>query len=314
MTTPNPLPALDQDVEAEERTFRLWIPRVSSLLLVAAIGLTLTLLIVVGVPQWRKLQLINAVEALGGDVRTEFRGPEWLRNLVGGESRDLFHVVTEVNVLDDNAGDRVLVLAAGQPHLRNLSIASYGISGRGLQRLAEARRLRQLSIIYSGLTDETLQSLPDLPELEVLRLSGNPITGPGLEHLDRFPRLKQLDVLSCPVTDQGVWYLSLAAPHLERLDLGMTDISNVGLRHLERLEKLRSLDLYGTAVNDEAVPALIRIRSLRTVDLNHSNFTDDGVQALIDSCPDLEPVWTTGKPVDELAPSLSPLHLETGPD
>jgi hypothetical protein len=151
--------------------------------------------------------------------------------------------------------------------------------------------------------------LPELPELEVLRLSGNPITGQGLEHLDRFPRLKQLDVLSCRVTDEGVWHLSLAAPQLERLDLGMTDISNAGLRHLERLEKLRELDLFGTAINDEAVPALTRMRSLRSIDLNYSNFTDEGVQELIDNCPDLEPVWTTGNPVDEpvFDPPFSPL-------
>lgn len=292
MSDCEPLPQADQDAARSADppcVFR--IPRVSTLLIVAVVGLIVTVLINLGVPHWRKLRLLNMVESLGGDVQTEYRGPEWLRGVVGDADRDLFNVVLEIHVDDDRVGDRFVALAADQPDLRTLSVGGSYITGAGLAQLGHARKLQQLAIIYSGLTDQALESLPDWPELQELHLAGNPITGPGLQHLDRVPQLKKLDLLDCRVTDEGLWQISLAAPQLERLELGMTDISNAGLRHLERLEHLKELDLYATAVNDDAVAMISRIRSLRSVGLSHTNLTDDGVQELTDNCPDLQTIW-----------------------
>ena len=162
----------------------LWIGVAAVVLVVVAIGLQF------GLPIYKQQSAIREIRRLNGGVEMRPRGPEWLRNRVGGERMKPFDDVILVDLTGTQATDATL------GHVGLLT------------------DLQRLSLAHTHVSDIGLAYLKELTCLQVLVLNNTQVTDVGLAHLKGLPRLQSLSLNKAQVTDAGVADLQHALPEL----------------------------------------------------------------------------------------------------
>ena len=186
------------------------------------------------------------------------------------------------------------------PRLRQLTIASDGLTDDGLEHVGAASGLLSLSLngffaddglrevgrltglrrlsLDGDFTDEGLRHLRGLTELEYLELKSENLHGPGLAYLETLPNLRYLR-LARTAPDLSLAELS-KVPALEVLNLSNERVRDETLATLPALPRLASLSLGGATVGDGGLGPLFRLTGLEELGLAGTSVTDAGVEAL----------------------------------
>lgn len=185
----------------------------------------------------RQMRLIRKIESYGGgQVFTEQRAPDLLRELLGDELLRGLEPITMVACgFEPEASSRDdLLLEVGQiASLEGLSLQTPDVTDIGVYRCRQLKRLKMLELSGTKISSVSLQHIGHLGQLEVLDLTGTAVTDAGLRHLGQLPQLK-------------------------RLFLGDTHISDEGIQSLKTLRTLEILDVWGTAVTKQGAERLRR--------------------------------------------------------
>jgi hypothetical protein len=139
-------------------------------------------------------------------------GPEWLRNLLGG---DFFTTVVGADLAN------------------SVSRLANDVSDAGLAHLARLTQLQWLWLDRTKITDTGLVYLKGLTHLKILYLNDTQITDAGLAHLAGLKQLEALVLDFTQITDAGLVYLA-GLPQLQRLELGGTKVTDEGVRKLQQ--------------------------------------------------------------------------------
>ncbi|HBO46007.1 MAG TPA: hypothetical protein DD670_19205 [Planctomycetaceae bacterium] len=115
--------------------------------------------------------------------------------------------------------------------LEILSIKSYCLTDKGVERLVALRHLTELNLECPLVTDASVEHLATMKNIESLSLSKCKITDAGLKHLGSMQQLRSLHFSSDRVTDTGLRHLE-SLSQLETLRFKADRVTSVGLKRL----------------------------------------------------------------------------------
>lgn len=174
----------------DTRRFCFWLPkRCCWTAAMTALSLAAVTVLVV-LPIQQKLLAIRVIEQAGGSVDSEFRGPTWLRSLIGN----------------------LAVAESVFSEVRAVSVAGTEFSDSEMAQLQSFRNLDKVDLDSTRVTDAGLLFLEGQSSLTVLDLSGLRITDPGIASLTTLKSLRILDLDGTGVSDTGVAELKRALP------------------------------------------------------------------------------------------------------
>lgn len=130
--------------------------------------------------------------------------------------------------VDDDAAPHFAKLKA----LRSLDVSGSQITDATVAKLKRLTKLRELLVASTGVTSRCLQDIGNLKELVRLDLSGTIVSDDGLEHLQQLPILKYLILNSTQITGDAVAVLSQLKT-LSELRLRHTDLSPAAIDQLK---------------------------------------------------------------------------------
>lgn len=173
----------------------------------------------------RAKELAAAARTIGGYIRIERTGPEWLWDTAirNGRAESLAFLQNRVTGLS----------LARRPYSDHVPISDDWMSH--LQGFTE---IEDLDLSGTAVTDAGLKFVAG-SALRTLDLSGTKVRGAGLRHLSQ---LRELDLSMTDVDDAGLANLQ-GMVHLEKLDVSRTKVKGPGLATLGRLPNLSTLDL-----------------------------------------------------------------------
>ncbi|MBC8868320.1 MAG: hypothetical protein H8E44_02825 [Planctomycetes bacterium] len=174
--------------------------------------------------------------------------------------------------------------------LKKLELSGPGVTGRGLEVLADIPSLRSLDLQDAHLNDRGLRALSKVSQLRSLNLSRQSIGDDGLAELSALANLEELVLDGTSVSDSGLRHLA-SLVKLRRLSLRRTQgricITDAGLRHLTGLKELEELDLYQTGVTDTGIANLKSLKKLTTLSLQNTAVTEPAKARLCEALPRL---------------------------
>ena len=103
----------------------------------------------------------------------------------------------------------------------------------GGHAVIEDGRLREISLASTGVSDELLRNLEGLKHLRKLELGSTEIGDLGVQHLATLTSLEELDLGGTTISDEGLAPLA-GLTGLRELGLAHTPITGAGLKHLRR--------------------------------------------------------------------------------
>src|SRR5206468_36213 len=130
----------------------------------------------------------------------------WVR-AIGGRAVIEGERLREITLASTGVSDELLRNLGGLKHLRKLALRTTEIGNLGVQHLSTLTGLEELDLDGATISDEGLAPLASLAKLRELWLSHTQITGAGLKHLRGLP-LETLHLSSSPINDQGLEQLS----------------------------------------------------------------------------------------------------------
>jgi Leucine-rich repeat (LRR) protein len=235
-------------------------------------GLSTVAVVVVGlgwrvaVPIYRQFVAIREIERLYGVVRTEPRGPKWLRASLTDKRMKVFDDVIGVHFIVGRATDSTVGHLGCLTKVEVLELEKTEVTDEGLAQIKGLTNLRKLHLSNTRVTDAGLAHLKGLTGLELIQLDNTQVTDAGLSHLKGMTRLTDLNLEETQITDLGLSHLK-ALISMRRLDLDGTLVSDVGLAHLKNLADLRELSLQNTRVTDAGLSHLKNLSNLRRLDI-----------------------------------------------
>jgi hypothetical protein len=208
--------------------------------------------------------------------------------------------VSGVRMLNLKATDPDVRRLAEIPSLQSLSIQECpGITGSGLEAIAQLPELKQLSIILTPVDDAGMAHLAAASQLEVLALTGTPVTDAGLKSLSSCGQLKRLTLNNLQGVTDAALSPCASLKALESLSLaGCQGISGSGLASLKALPALRVIDLTGTKVLSQGAEHLAQIGQVHELVLDTTLVTDD-VAAQIARVTGLQRLVLGGAPITD---------------
>jgi hypothetical protein len=119
------------------------------------------------------------------------------------------------------------------PKLRSVWIQNGGLTGKALEKIADASNLECLMLDGNEFESQRLDSLARLKNLQQLSLSSKSITDKDLAFLHKTTKLKNLYLIGTSITDGAVETLRDCA-ELELLQVAETGITEKGLLELRK--------------------------------------------------------------------------------
>jgi hypothetical protein len=184
----------------------LWIFSAAAVLGVVAV------VVRVGVSAYRQHQAIATIERLGGRVKTEEFGPDWLRERLGDERMWAFDRVWLVDLGSSSVTDGDLESILVFPDIKTLDLSNTEITDAGVGRVSSLTNLTALCLDGTNVTDAALLDVQRLTKLTDLLLSGTQVSDAGLVHLKDLHDLEYLSIQDARVTEQGLAELRRALP------------------------------------------------------------------------------------------------------
>ena len=243
MEKPDETPA-DNPAARQSRRL-LWAIGVGGLFFLV-IGLTL---------RWswsRQMQVLTEIERVGGEVKSEPVGPDWLRRFVGEEVMAGYDRVVLVNLDGSAVTDVRWAYLEWLTHLEELYLDRTQVTDADLVHISELTKLRKLSLWGTTVGDAGLVHLEGLTKLELLFLSSTKVTDAGMVHLRAMTNMDYLTLIGTNVTDDGLVHLE-DMKSLRDLSLRNTQVTDAALVHLRKLPRLRFLSLHYTKVTDAGI-------------------------------------------------------------
>jgi len=160
----------------------------------------------------KKVALIREVEARGGGVVVEARGPRWARRLGEyrhfGSSRNpaigIFDRVVGVRLNRAEDIDDFLPRLGGFPGLKSLKLSRSGVTNDGLRHIARLTALEELDLGYTAITDDGMPHVGKLMCLRELDLGHTRVCGRGFHRLEALPNLEKLTLVFTPIRDDAL--------------------------------------------------------------------------------------------------------------
>lgn len=270
----------------------------------------------------RLADITAATLAAKGTVRFENGGPQWLRDLVGGEALQFLNRLTAIDLYDrqnphdksyqrnESLVDAWLDRLADLPDLVSLDLANTSMSGPGLKVVGTLKNLERLNLTLTPITDPHLEHLRGLTKLRVLSLASAKCTGEGFRFLGNLQQLENANFHFTPVNDAGLAGIS-AVTSLERLEIVHVHFTDAGAPALAKLVKLERLQIGSRDATGAAIAPLTALKKLRELDLHDGQATAEGVRHA-SQIPSLRVLRIYGAIKDEGAAPIARLtNLET---
>jgi len=160
----------------------------------------------------KKVALIQEVEARGGGVEVEARGPRWARRI--GEYRrsgnpwsraiGIFDRVVGVRLKRAEVVDDLLPRLVGFPGLKSLNLSRSGITNEGMRHVARFTSLEELDVSYAAITDDCMPQVGKLMRLRKFDLGHTRVCGRGFHRLKALPDLEKLTLVFTPIRDDAL--------------------------------------------------------------------------------------------------------------
>ena len=237
----------------------------------------------------RLADITAATLAAKGTVRFENGGPQWLRDLVGGEALQFLNRLTAIDLYDrqnphdksyqrnESLVDAWLDRLADLPDLVSLDLANTSMSGPGLKVVGTLKNLERLNLTLTPITDPHLEHLRGLTKLRVLSLASAKCTGEGFRFLGHLQQLENANFHFTPVNDAGLAGIS-AVTSLERLEIVHVHFTDAGAPALAKLVHLERLQIGSRDATGAAIAPLTALKKLRELDLHDGQATAEGVR------------------------------------
>ena len=239
------------DNSSQKQSIARWFRRSYTGRIITAIGLIAVIQLVVFwlnfvLPIQREHWLAGKVEALGGRVEWQRRGPRWVYRL---PYADNLQRITGITLGGEEVSAKLF-----QPVPAEL--------------ISEIAALNWLEFLY--LTG------PLVSDKQIIQLKGLKRT------LDDIPQ--SLDLQGTQLTDSGLEHLK-GLTNMGSLNLSSTQIGDAGLKHLSGLSLLTDLALFNTKVTDEGLKHLAGMVNLEKIDLDDTQTTPEGRAMLRQALP-----------------------------
>jgi hypothetical protein len=245
-------------------------------------------------------------------IEFDYRGPLWLRRLVGIDYLDRFRRVVTIDLNDDRGINlrQALENVSQFKELQTLFVRSKSATENQLHPIEKLTQLRELILDIPSATDGDLanigaltrlqelhilscdqatsmglRNLASLKNLEHLGLHGARVDSDGVRFLSQLRRLEQLNLSDTNVDDLGLSYL-VHLTNLQHLSLANTKVQGSGLVQLNALTRLRSLTLSGTGVGDDDLQHFAGLKTLDSLVIRDTQLSDLGVAAIERSLPE----------------------------
>ena len=298
---------------------RLFRPRLSLRLTMAAVLLVAVGLGCVITGARRQAETVEMVRSLGGEVQYDWQyrdfadsgnipppGSKWLLDLVGP---DYFHDVTLIQFKSNPTPlDEALVVRFGElrqlevlrlglapaisddgfarlsglTRMQKLNLSGTGVSGRAFEHLLEMKGLQFLVAMKIATLDADLANLSNLTSLKSLFLQGDQLTDAGLAHLRPLKNIGSLQIVSdgpMQITSAGLAHLS-GMTNLFQLLLCSTKVDS--LEPIRGLTSLTSLHFFNASLDDESLAPLANFTKIEGLTLTGKDqkFGDAGLAYL----------------------------------
>lgn len=183
----------------------------------------------------------------------------------------------EVDLSGSRITDATALPIIALPSLRELRLATTGISLAAIDAIAARAELEEVDLAETVVDDARAARLCALPRLRVLRLDRTAVGDAGLATPGA--ALTELYLTRTKVTDAGLAILD-ATPKLETLTLGETAIGDATITRIGRLRELRTLVLSATRASRERLVELGGLAKLERLYLDETR-ADDAVLAAL---------------------------------
>jgi hypothetical protein len=154
---------------------------------------------VIGVALWwlwsQQMQVLTEIERVGGKIKSEPVGPDWLRNFVGEDAMAGYDRIVFVN-FDGSAATDVRWSYLGRlSHLEELYLDRTQVTDTDMVHFRKLKKLRKLSLWATTVGDAGLVHLEGLTELVTLFLSSTTVTDAGMVHLRGMTKMDYLTLI-----------------------------------------------------------------------------------------------------------------------
>ena len=195
--------------------------------ILAVLMVVLWVYLAVLLPYHREQIVTREIERLGGEVYTNWSGPEWvwdgpewLQKIVGDGWLSWFDRVVYVDLAETAINDEGLKYLnkhlKGLMRLIGLRLNDTQVGDDGLKHLISGlTNLRQLNVSNTLVSDKGLKHLNGLTNPHILLLENTQISDGGLKHLCGLKTLSLLSLENTQVTKEGVIELQKALPDCE---------------------------------------------------------------------------------------------------
>jgi len=222
-----------------------------------------------------------------------YRGPIWLKKLVGHRAVHMLDVVVGVDLVDDLTDEgigRVVRRLKSLSSLERVNIESEKATDHCVTHLAELTQIRSLQLSYCQISDEGLRQISRMKNLRELTLIDPKITDEGLVHLRGLQLLTSLSIGGSEITGSGLARLA-ELPHLSELELWSIPIGDDVFEHLRDVTSLRDLRLEEVRLSDKSIDGIVQLKHLRTLEILSSydpGISRRGVERLKRALPSVE--------------------------
>ncbi len=178
-------------------------------------------------PHQRELRIVREIEALGGQVEFEYRGPPWIPESIQIRPSflDRIHVTFPYMIAIQPASAKsqtyirmpmppaLLSKIGSLNSLSHLYLSHTHVADSGIEHLKGLRNLCILDLDHTDVTDAGLEHLKGLNNLFSLSLRDTPVTDAGLPHLNGLKRMAYLNLNGTETTVKGRVSLRKALPN-----------------------------------------------------------------------------------------------------
>lgn len=219
--------------------------------------------------------------------RGEPAGPDWLRELIGGE---YFQEVQEVCIeVDWNTDLAVLDHVADLPHAQTLVIVNQNNYAKpkdlDLRFLAHLRNLECLFVCELRVDDACIAQIGRRTSLRSLGLPSCVVRAESFQHLLNLPNLEKLALWSTR-TDDAVLNTIGQMRTLKELNLSSTDITGDGLAALAELP-LTKLELPDIELQIDDFDAFKRINQVLWIEVEERPFSSAEFESFSKQVPNV---------------------------
>ena len=192
----------------------LWIGVAAVVLIVASVGLGTF------VPYYRQQVALREIERLGGIMKIEPGGPEWLRQRLGNERMKVFDKIEtiafrpDIETLFTRVKNPRNWLEHGGAFLEPVLGTRHTIDDGSLACVKDLPNVNRLSLNYTNVGDAGMEHVCRLRNLTRLDLDGTDVSDASVPRLEELSSLKHLFLRDTRLTDAGIAELQRARPGL----------------------------------------------------------------------------------------------------